>query len=295
MFNNDWDEQLKEEVEKPYFNDLRYALAREYKLHTVYPSKENLFQALKLTPYEDTKVVILGQDPYHGPGQAHGLSFSVMPGVRIPPSLVNIYKELHSDLGVPIPNNGYLVPWAKQGVLLLNTVLTVREGQANSHKDLGWERFTDAVIEKLNERDKPGRFHFVGQPCAEKGGFYRPEQTSGAEIRPPQPAFGTPRIFWQPPFFQNERIFGVARHGADRLVDSGSVTRRLSKRAAARFFYSITSSTFSERNSLYTRTMMILATIYAGMAKMMPRRPEMSPPISSSTIIVSGWMSSLFP
>lgn len=171
MFNNDWDEQLKEEVEKPYFNDLRYALAREYKLHTVYPSKENLFQALKLTPYEDTKVVILGQDPYHGPGQAHGLSFSVMPGVRIPPSLVNIYKELHSDLGVPIPNNGYLVPWAKQGVLLLNTVLTVREGQANSHKDLGWERFTDAVIEKLNERDKPVVFILWGSHAQKKGAF----------------------------------------------------------------------------------------------------------------------------
>lgn len=171
MFNNDWDQQLKEEVEKPYFNDLRYALAREYKLHTVYPSKENLFQALKLTPYEDTKVVILGQDPYHGPGQAHGLSFSVMPGVRIPPSLVNIYKELHSDLGVPIPNNGYLVPWAKQGVLLLNTVLTVREGQANSHKDLGWERFTDAVIEKLNEREKPVVFILWGSHAQKKGAF----------------------------------------------------------------------------------------------------------------------------
>ncbi|WP_280521198.1 uracil-DNA glycosylase [Paenibacillus mangrovi] len=171
MFENDWDEQLKEEVEKPYFNDLRYALAKEYKLHTVYPAKDNLFQALKLTSYEHTKVVILGQDPYHGPGQAHGLSFSVLPGVRIPPSLSNIYKELHSDLGVPIPNNGYLVHWAKQGVLLLNTVLTVREGQANSHKGLGWERFTDAVIEKLNERDKPMLFILWGSHAQKKGAF----------------------------------------------------------------------------------------------------------------------------
>ncbi|MBE9912721.1 uracil-DNA glycosylase [Paenibacillus donghaensis] len=176
MFENDWDEQLQEEVAKPYFNDLRYALAREYKLHTVYPSKENLFQALKLTSYEHTKVVILGQDPYHGPGQAHGLSFSVQPGVRIPPSLINIYKELNSDLGLPVPNNGYLVHWAKQGVLLLNTVLTVREGQANSHKNLGWERFTDTVIEKLNERDKPIVFILWGSHAQKKGAFIDPKK-----------------------------------------------------------------------------------------------------------------------
>ncbi|MEC0176223.1 uracil-DNA glycosylase [Paenibacillus sp. SSG-1] len=171
MFNNDWDEQLKEETEKDYFQELRYKLAKEYKLHKVYPPKEDLFKALKLTPYEDTKVVILGQDPYHGPGQAHGLSFSVKPGVRIPPSLVNIYKELHSDLGVPIPNHGTLVHWAEQGVLLLNTVLTVRDGEANSHKGLGWERFTDAVIEKLNERDKPVVFILWGSHAQKKGAF----------------------------------------------------------------------------------------------------------------------------
>ncbi|MGN7164425.1 uracil-DNA glycosylase [Paenibacillus cellulositrophicus] len=171
MFNNDWDEQLKEETEKDYFQELRYKLAKEYKLHKVYPPKEDLFKALKLTSYEDTKVVILGQDPYHGPGQAHGLSFSVKPGVRIPPSLVNIYKELHSDLGVPIPNHGTLVHWAEQGVLLLNTVLTVRDGEANSHKGLGWERFTDAVIEKLNERDKPVVFILWGSHAQKKGAF----------------------------------------------------------------------------------------------------------------------------
>lgn len=171
IFNNDWDEQLKEETDKDYFQELRYKLAREYKLHKVYPPKEDLFKALKLTPYQDTKVVILGQDPYHGPGQAHGLSFSVEPGVRIPPSLVNIYKELHSDLGVPIPNHGTLVHWAEQGVLLLNTVLTVRDGEANSHKGLGWERFTDAVIEKLNERDKPVVFILWGSHAQKKGAF----------------------------------------------------------------------------------------------------------------------------
>nr|WP_285855066.1 uracil-DNA glycosylase [Paenibacillus cellulositrophicus] len=171
IFNNDWDEQLKEETEKDYFQELRYKLAKEYKLHKVYPPKEDLFKALKLTSYEDTKVVILGQDPYHGPGQAHGLSFSVKPGVRIPPSLVNIYKELHSDLGLPIPNHGTLVHWAEQGVLLLNTVLTVRDGEANSHKGLGWERFTDAVIEKLNERDKPVVFILWGSHAQKKGAF----------------------------------------------------------------------------------------------------------------------------
>lgn len=200
MFDNDWDEQLREEVDKPYFNDLRYALAKEYKLHTVYPSKENLFQALKLTSYEHTKVVILGQDPYHGPGQAHGLSFSVMPGVRIPPSLVNIYKELHSDLGVPIPSNGYLVPWAKQGVLLLNTVMTVRDGQANSHKGLGWERFTDAVIEKLNEREKPVVFILWGSHAQKKGAFIDRHKHLVLESVHPSPLSAHRGFFGSRPF-----------------------------------------------------------------------------------------------
>ncbi|MNL19829.1 Uracil-DNA glycosylase [compost metagenome] len=155
MFGNDWDEILEEETQKPYFQELRYALAREYKQYTVYPPKEELFSALKLTPYNRTRVVILGQDPYHGAGQAHGLSFSVKPGVRIPPSLRNIYTELHEDMGVSVPNHGSLLHWAEEGVLLLNAVLTVREGQPNSHKGLGWETFTDAVMEKLNERQEP--------------------------------------------------------------------------------------------------------------------------------------------
>jgi uracil-DNA glycosylase len=200
MFQNDWDEQLNEETGKTYFNDLRYALAREYKLNTVYPSKENLFQALKLTSYEHTKVVILGQDPYHGPGQAHGLSLSVLPGVRIPPSLNNIYKELHSDLGLPIPNNGYLVHWAKQGVLLLNTVLTVREGEANSHKDLGWERFTDAVIEKLNERDKPIVFILWGSHAQKKGAFVDREKHLVLKSVHPSPLSSHRGFFGSRPF-----------------------------------------------------------------------------------------------
>lgn len=186
MFGNDWDEVLQEEVQKPYFQDLRYTLAREYKQHTVYPPKELLFSALKLTPYERTRVVILGQDPYHGPGQAHGLSFSVMPGVRIPPSLQNIYKELESDLGISAPNHGYLLHWAEQGVLMLNAVLTVREGQPNSHKGLGWERFTDAIMMKLNERLEPLVFILWGSYAQQKGAFI--DRRRHKVIRSPHPS-----------------------------------------------------------------------------------------------------------
>ncbi|MEK3902041.1 MULTISPECIES: uracil-DNA glycosylase [unclassified Paenibacillus] len=169
MFGNDWDEVLQEETQKPYFEELRYALAREYKQYTVYPPKDKLFSALKLTPYSKTRVVILGQDPYHGAGQAHGLSFSVEPGVRIPPSLRNIYAELHSDLGVEVPGHGSLLHWAEEGVLMLNAVLTVREGQPNSHKGLGWETFTDAIMEKLNERTEPMVFILWGSHAQLKG------------------------------------------------------------------------------------------------------------------------------
>lgn len=169
LFENDWDEVLQEEVLKPYFQELRYALAAEYKQYTVYPPKELLFSALKLTPYSKTRVVILGQDPYHGAGQAHGLSFSVKPGVRIPPSLRNIYQELHSDVGTAVPNHGSLLHWAEEGVLMLNAVLTVREGQPNSHKGLGWETFTDAIMEKLNERAEPLVFILWGSHAQKKG------------------------------------------------------------------------------------------------------------------------------
>lgn len=187
MFGNDWDEILHEETQKPYFQQLRYTLAREYKQHTVYPSKELLFSALRLTPYGRTRVVILGQDPYHGPGQAHGLSFSVMPGVRIPPSLQNIYKELESDVGVPAPNHGYLLHWAEQGVLLLNAVLTVREGQPNSHKGIGWEQFTDAIMMKLNERDVPLVFILWGSYAQKKGAFIDRKRHKVIESPHPSP------------------------------------------------------------------------------------------------------------
>ncbi len=168
---NSWDEKLKGEFDKPYYMKLRQFLISEYKTRNIFPDMNNIFNALKYTSYEDVKVVILGQDPYHGAGQAHGLSFSVQPGVRIPPSLLNMYKELKNDLECYIPNNGYLVPWTKQGVLLLNAVLTVREGEANSHKNKGWENFTDRIITLLNEREKPIVFLLWGNNAKEKMKF----------------------------------------------------------------------------------------------------------------------------
>ncbi len=150
-----WYELLKEEFEKPYYKELQNFLIDEYSHYTIYPESQNVFNALNLVPYDKVRVVIIGQDPYHEPNQAHGLCFSVQDGVDIPPSLQNIYKEIHNDIGVPIPKTGDLTPWAKQGVLLLNSVLTVRKGAANSHKGKGWEQFTSAIIKKLNERDKP--------------------------------------------------------------------------------------------------------------------------------------------
>jgi uracil-DNA glycosylase len=168
LLNNRWGELLEEEFEKAYFHELEAFLEEEYASEKVYPAREDIFNSLKYTDYEDVKVVILGQDPYHGPGQAHGLSFSVKPQTRIPPSLRNIFKELHEDLGCKIPDNGYLVSWAEQGVLLLNTVLTVRKGEAHSHKNKGWETFTNAVITLLNEREKPVVFLLWGRPAQEK-------------------------------------------------------------------------------------------------------------------------------
>lgn len=151
---NDWAPLLDAEFNKPYYQKIRKFLIEEYQNQVVYPDMNDIFNALHYTTYENVKVVILGQDPYHGPNQAHGLSFSVQPGVAIPPSLKNMYKELHADLGYPIPNHGSLTKWAKQGVLLLNNVLTVRKGQAHSHKGIGWEKFTDRVIELLNDKEE---------------------------------------------------------------------------------------------------------------------------------------------
>ncbi len=165
---NSWDDILAEEFKSPYYLQLREFLKREYATQTIYPDMYDIFNALKYTAYEDVKVVIIGQDPYHGEGQAHGLCFSVKRGIAPPPSLMNIFKELQNDVGFNIPNNGELTDWAKQGVLLLNAVLTVRAGQANSHRGKGWEQLTDAVIRKLNEREKPIVFMLWGRNAKEK-------------------------------------------------------------------------------------------------------------------------------
>ena len=165
---NDWDSILTGEFDKEYYKELRKFLVSEYRTTTIDPDMHDIFNALKYTPYENVKVVILGQDPYHEPGQAHGLCFSVKKGVPKPPSLVNIFKELEADLGIAPPSHGCLTDWAAQGVLLLNTVLTVRRGQANSHKGKGWEIFTDRVIELLNEREKPIVFILWGANAKSK-------------------------------------------------------------------------------------------------------------------------------
>ncbi|MGY8623483.1 uracil-DNA glycosylase [Bacillus safensis] len=168
FLNDSWWAVMKSEFEQPYYQELREWMKEEYRTQTVFPKPDDVYRALHLTSYEKVKVVILGQDPYHGPGQAHGLSFSVQPGVKHPPSLRNIFQELQDDLGCPVPNHGSLVSWAEQGVLLLNTVLTVRKGEANSHKGKGWERVTDRVIDVLNERDQPVVFVLWGRHAQNK-------------------------------------------------------------------------------------------------------------------------------
>ncbi|NOU64986.1 uracil-DNA glycosylase [Paenibacillus sp. LMG 31461] len=165
---NDWLTVLADEFQAPYYQELEQFLQAEYSLHTIYPPEDEVFCALEWTSFADTKVVILGQDPYHGSGQAHGLSFSVKPGIGIPPSLRNMYKELSSDLGCTVPDHGYLKTWAEQGVLLLNTVLTVREALPNSHKGMGWERFTDQIIQALSAREKPVIFLLWGSHAQAK-------------------------------------------------------------------------------------------------------------------------------
>mgnify|MGYP003478253524 FL=1 len=168
VIQNDWLKPLSPEFKKPYYAKLYKTIREEYGTRQIFPPADEIFTAFEMTPLSDVKVVILGQDPYHGDGQAHGLCFSVKPDVETPPSLVNTYKELNSDLGCYIPNNGYLTKWAKQGVLMLNTVLTVRAHQANSHRGIGWEEFTDAAIRILNEQDRPIVYLLWGKPAQMK-------------------------------------------------------------------------------------------------------------------------------
>lgn len=186
IFQNDWQDVLGDEFQKPYYLQLREFLKEQYATETVYPSMHDLWSAFHTTSYKDVKVVILGQDPYHGPNQAHGMSFSVLPGVPQPPSLRNMLQELQADIGCPSPNHGYLMDWAKQGVLLLNTVLTVRQGEAHSHKDRGWEQFTDTVIQKLNERDEPIIFVLWGRPAQQKQKLI--DTTKHAVLTAPHPS-----------------------------------------------------------------------------------------------------------
>lgn len=168
QLDNDWTQVIGPEFEKDYFKSLNDFLKLEYQTQTIYPDKNDIFNAFKYTPFSSLKVVLIGQDPYHGPGQAHGLSFSVKPGIPAPPSLVNIYKELNDDMRVQIPKHGYLKHWADQGVLLLNTVLTVRAGEAHSHRGKGWETFTDQVIRSINDRQDPVVFWLWGKPAQDK-------------------------------------------------------------------------------------------------------------------------------
>lgn len=166
--SNDWLVALKDEFRKPYYRELFNTVTKEYQERQIFPPADDIFNAFHLTPLKNVKVVILGQDPYHNVGQAHGLCFSVKKGVAVPPSLVNIYKELQDDLGCAIPDHGYLTKWAEQGVLMLNTVLTVRAHEANSHRGIGWEEFTDAAIEALNKEDRPIVFILWGSPAQRK-------------------------------------------------------------------------------------------------------------------------------
>lgn len=168
LVDNDWAEVIGDEFKKDYFIKLLDFLENEYRTKIIYPDYRDLFNAFHFTPYKKVKVVLLGQDPYHGPGQAHGLSFSVKPGISVPPSLVNIFKEMKDDLGEEIPTHGFLESWARQGVLLLNTVLSVRAGEANSHRKMGWEIFTDQVIRAINDKDEPVIFWLWGKPAQAK-------------------------------------------------------------------------------------------------------------------------------
>lgn len=202
ILKNDWAELLQGEFEQPYYLQLREFLKQEYATKTIYPNMYDIFNAFHFTPYEDIKVVILGQDPYHGPNQAHGLSFSVQPGVPLPPSLRNIFKELSQDVGCELPTNGSLIPWAKQGVLLLNTVLTVRQGEANSHRGKGWERFTDRVIACINEREKPVIFILWGRPAQSKLALIDQAKHKIIQAPHPSPLSASRGFFGSRPFSQ---------------------------------------------------------------------------------------------
>ncbi|MFJ5274361.1 uracil-DNA glycosylase [Streptomyces sp. NPDC088358] len=222
MLPESWRGVLGDELQQPYFKELTEFVEEERAKGPVYPPREEVFAALDATPYERVKVLVLGQDPYHGEGQGHGLCFSVRPGVRTPPSLRNIYKEMKEELGTPIPDNGYLMPWAEQGVLLLNAVLTVRSGEANSHKGKGWERFTDAVIRSVADRPDPAVFVLWGNYAQKKLPLIDEDRHIVVKGAHPSP-LSAKKFFGSRPFTQiNE---AVARQGHEpidwRIPDLG--------------------------------------------------------------------------
>ncbi len=221
LLKNDWKEILKGEMDKAYFKDLEDFLKLEYEKETIYPEREDIFNGLNYTSYKDTKVVILGQDPYHGRGQAYGFSFSVKPGVKLPPSLRNIYKELNQDLGLPIPNHGDLSKWAEEGVLLLNTVLTVREKSPNSHKGKGWEKFTDRIIEILNEREDPVVFILWGKNAQEKEALITSRNHFIIKSFHPSPFSARRGFFGSRPFSRtNEFLRSINKEEIDWKLDN---------------------------------------------------------------------------
>ena len=215
-----WQAVLADEFAKPYFKDLQQFVAAERQKHAVYPPEEDVFNAFRYTPYDKAKVLLLGQDPYHGDGQAHGLCFSVRPGVRPPPSLMNMFKELHHDLGCKVPNNGCLIPWAKQGVMLLNAVLTVRAHEANSHKDHGWETFTDAVIRALADRPDPMVFLLWGAYAQKKKKLIDAERDVVLTAAHPSPLSAS-KFFGSRPFSAaNKALEGMGQGPVDwRIPD----------------------------------------------------------------------------
>ena len=213
MIENDWLEPLNPEFRKPYYAELFKFVKEEYASRKVFPPADDIFNAFHLTPLHEVKVVILGQDPYHNDGQAHGLCFSVKPDVDVPPSLVNIYQELHDDLGCYIPNNGYLTKWAKQGVLMLNTVLTVRAHQANSHRGKGWEEFTDAAIRILNEQDRPIVFILWGSPAQKKAAMLHNPKHLILKSPHPSPLSAYRGFFGSRPFSQTNEF--LERNGLE--------------------------------------------------------------------------------
>lgn len=211
MITNDWLGELEQEFHKPYYRELYKFVLEEYNTTQVFPPADDIFNAFHLTPLSEVKVVILGQDPYHNVGQAHGLCFSVKPEVDIPPSLVNIYKELQDDLGCYIPDNGYLVKWAKQGVLMLNAVLTVRAHMANSHRGKGWEEFTDAAIRALNKQDRPIVFILWGRPAQMKARMLDNPKHLILKAPHPSPLSAYNGFFGSKPFSQTNRF--LEEHG----------------------------------------------------------------------------------